>query len=162
MGNIRIGDHVLDEINELKNLGVIFKNDLSFTNHITGVVTTARQRLFLLHKCFLTKDPKILIRAFKTYVLPILDYCSQIWSPHRSRDIDRLESVQRMFTKRLRGYQNLSYSARLTKAGLSSLELRRVRADLVLCFKMLHCLIDLSNSAQLFVVDKNSRTRGHC
>jgi len=67
-----------------------------------------------------------------------------------------------MFTKRLRGYQNLSYSARLTKAGLSSLELRRVRADLVLCFKMLHGLIDLSNSAQLFVVDKNSRTRGHC
>src|ERR1043165_2799667 len=50
LGNIRIGDHVLDEINELKYLGVIFKDDLSFKNHITGVITKARQRLFLLHK----------------------------------------------------------------------------------------------------------------
>ena len=56
LGNIRIGDHVLDEINELKDLGVIFKNDLSFTNHITGVITKAMQRRFLLHNYFLTKD----------------------------------------------------------------------------------------------------------
>jgi len=34
------------------------------------------------------------VRAFKFYVLAILDYCSQVWSPYHIIDINRLESVQ--------------------------------------------------------------------
>src|ERR1043165_9068119 len=64
--------------------------------------------------------------------------CSIPTAPHHSHDIDRLESVQRMFTKRLRGYQNLSYSARRTKAGLSYLELRRIWYRVLRC-----CMVKL-------------------
>jgi len=31
------------------------------------------------------------------YVLPILDYCSVVWSPHELFEIRRIESAQRMF-----------------------------------------------------------------
>ena len=94
-----------------------------------------------MHKCFLTKDPIVLILAYKTYVLPILDYCSVVWSPHEITDIKRIESVQRMFTKRLAGYSELSYSDRLVKAGLCSLELRRLLSDLIYCYKIVHGLV---------------------
>ena len=92
---------VLKEANELKDLGVIFISKLSFVNHITTTVGKAKQRLFLLNKSFLSKDPKTLIMAYKTYVIPILDYCSPVWSPHSATDISPIESVQGLFTKRL-------------------------------------------------------------
>jgi hypothetical protein len=45
--------------------------------------------------------------------LPILDFCSSVWSPHKLTDIDRLEDVQRYFTKRLSGLWYKSYKQRL-------------------------------------------------
>ncbi len=92
------------------------------------------------------------------YILPILDYCSPVWSPHCEKDIKRIESVQRLFTKRLSGYENLSYAERLTKAGLCSLELRRLRADLCLCYKIVHSQIHLDS---FFTLTNAGPTRGH-
>ena len=98
--------------------------------------------------------------AYKTYVLPILEYCCTIWSPSKLGDIDRLEDVQRYFTKRLDGLWDLSYENRLIVCSLRSLELRRLLNDLILCFKIVHKLISLSFS-DLFELDPNQRTRGH-
>ncbi|KAK6044691.1 hypothetical protein COOONC_17804, partial [Cooperia oncophora] len=46
-------------------------------------------------------DVTILLRLYKTYVLPHLEYCSQIWDPTRKKQIIKLEKVQKMFTKLL-------------------------------------------------------------
>ena len=61
-----------------------------------------------------------------------------------------MEAVQRRFTKRLPGLQNLTYLARLKKLNLESLEIRRVRADLILMYKIMFCLIDVSVSDFLY------------
>ena len=42
-----------------------------------------------------------LLRAFKTYVLPVIEYASSVWSPHYAADIRKVERVQRKFTMRL-------------------------------------------------------------
>ena len=42
------------------------------------------------------------------------------------QDIIKIEKVQRRFTKRLRGLKHLSYSDRLNKLGLRSLELQKI------------------------------------
>ena len=47
-----------------------------------------------------------------------------------------------MFTKRLAGYAGLSHPERLEKAGLNTLELRRLHADLCLCYNILHGNLD--------------------
>ena len=65
-----------------------------------------------------------------------------------------------MFTKKLAGFQGLTYPNRLQKAGLSTLELRRLRADLCLCYKILHGHLDTPVS-NLFELDKSRQTRGH-
>ena len=56
--------------------------------------------------------------------------------------------------------ENLSYAARLKKANLCTLELRRLRADLTLCY-MLNKLAHVSNIDKYFTVVSSSRTRGH-
>jgi len=132
----RLTNSQLVKVTKLKDLRVIFNNHLSFSDHITSVISKAKQRLYLLFKCFLTKKPTSLILAYK--ILPIFDHCSLIWSPNTIEDIKRIESVQKMFTKKLLTFSNLSYSDRLLKSGLITFELRRVHADLILCFKIVH------------------------
>jgi len=98
--------------------------------------------------------------ACKVYILPILNYCSTVWNPITLHDIDRLENVQRYFTKRLHSLWNIPYSKRLVICSLTSLELRRLPADVILCYKIVNSLISLI-FADFFVFDVNSRTRGH-
>ena len=45
--------------------------------------------------------PATKARAFKVYARPLLEYASQAWSPYQLKDIKRIESIQRRFTKRL-------------------------------------------------------------
>ena len=89
---------------------------------------------------------KSLVRAFIVYVRSLLEYNSVIWSPRLIQDITKIEKVQRRFTKKLRGLKHLSYSDRLIKLGLPSLELRRLHLDLVYCYKMVFGLVKLNFS----------------
>ena len=75
-------------------------------------------------RCFETRDNELLVRTFTTYVRPLLEYNSVIWSPHLKKDIEAIEKVQRPFTKRLSGLNTLSYSQRLKLLNLPRLELR--------------------------------------
>ena len=150
----------LPKTSEVVDLGVNFNSKLNFSDHISSTIAKAKQRLFLLRKICLSRNPAILIIGFKTYVLPILEYCSPVWNNTHIIDINRLESIQRMFTKKLTGYQGLNYPLRLEKTNLCTLELRRLRADLCYCYKILHGHID-TDSQKMFEIDNNSNTRGY-
>ena len=96
-----------------------------------------------------------------SYILPLFDYCSAIWSPFKLCDIDLLEDVQRNFTKRLlQGMHEVPYEESLVKAGLVSLELRRLRKDLAICYQIVNGLISL-DVKRFFVPDSNCKTRGN-
>jgi len=61
----------------------------------------------LILRCFQSRDPGLLMHAFITFVRPILEYCSVVWSPAFKKDIVRIEAVQRHFTKRLSGFSKI-------------------------------------------------------
>ena len=61
------------------------------------------------------------MRAFVTYVRPILEYNSIIWSPSLVRDIEQLEKVQRRFTKRLRVYEKFIIQQTTSSVGFAKL-----------------------------------------
>jgi len=54
-------------------------------------------------------------------------------------------SVQRKFTKRIPGISGLSYHSRLKALNLESLKLRRLRADLLLAYKILFGLLRVNS-----------------
>jgi len=102
-----------------------------------------------------------MILAYKTYILSIFDYCSPIWSPNTIVDnISRIQSVQRMFTKKLPTFSNLSFSEPLLKADMISLELRHVHADLIVYFKIIQGLLNI-NMTDFIYYEYNTITSGH-
>jgi len=114
----------------------------------------------MILKCFVSKEIKVLLRAYYTYVRPILEYNSVVWSPILKCEIDAVERVQRRFTKRLRGINLLSYCDRLTKLELNTLELRRLHNDLVMCYKIVFGLIDVKFT-DFFTFTPSGVTRGN-
>ena len=68
------------------------------------------------------------------YIRPRLEFCVQAWCPYLRKDIARIERVQRRATKLIKGLSDMSYSERLSRTGLISMEKRRVRCDLIQVF----------------------------
>ena len=101
----------------------------------------------------------MLLRDYTTYVRPILEFNTVVWSPSLKCDIRSVEKVQRKFTKRLPGYGDISYVERRAKLNLKTLELRRLHYDLVMCYKIVFNIMQLRFSD--FFVFSTLPTRGH-
>ena len=159
-----IGKQPVDRVHEVRDLGIIVDSSLKFTSHINSIVAKANGRAALIHKCFVSRHPDVMVRAFKVYVRPMLEYAVSVWSPCYNYAIDKVESVQRKFTKRLRGCKNMDYPARLDHLQLQSLERRRLIADLVLTYRIIFGIIDL-NMSDYFTLQSSSghsaATRGN-
>jgi len=84
-----------------------------------------------------------------------------VWSPSLMRDITLIEQIQRRFTKRLRGpgYRNISYAERLRLLNLDTLKVRRLKFDLIYCYKIVFGFLRV-NCDNFFVI-ATSRARGH-
>jgi len=106
-----INDQPINTVREVRDLGVIVDSSLKFNSHISYIVVKANSRASLIHKCFVSRNPEILLRAFKVYVRPLLEYATCVWSPHYNYGVDKIEAVQRKFTERLNGCKDLEYPA---------------------------------------------------
>ena len=100
-------------------------------------VTSTIRALGMINRSIQYKSKSVLLCLYKTLVRPHLEYCTQIWSPHYSRDKQLLEKVQHRFTRMVPGMKVLPYKERLRQLGLWTIEERRNRADLIEMFKML-------------------------
>ena len=79
---------------------ITITSDLSLSSHIDSIVSKAHQRANIIRRCFVSRNVDLLVRAFITYVRPVLEYNSVTWSPHLKYHIERIEKVQRRFTKK--------------------------------------------------------------
>ena len=92
-----------------------------------------------------------------TALINILEITEQLV---HTRDVETVERVQRRFTKILPGFKNLTYTERLKRLKLPSLELRRLYNDLTWCYKILFGYVDVS-SDEFFAPSPVVHTRGH-
>jgi hypothetical protein len=74
---------------------------------------------------------KLILRALR----PLLEHCSPVWSPHTLGNISKVEAVQRRFNKSIHYLSSLSYMDHMKELSIETLELRRLKQDLVVCFK---------------------------
>jgi len=107
----------------------------------------------MIHRCFVSRNVELLTRAFVTYVRPLLEYSSVIWSPSLKRDSALLGQVHRRFTKRLPGLKDHSYDERLKLLNLERLELCRIWSDLLWCYKIAFGLVHVNREELLQAVD---------
>ena len=67
---------------------------------------------------------------------------SQLWSPSLSSEISKIEDIQRQFTKKIDGMEELSYHERLRKLRMYSQERRRDRYMIIFIWKISMGLVD--------------------
>ena len=84
-----------------------------------------------------------------------------VWSPHRKKDIKKLERIQKIATKMVPEISTLPYEERLKEMNLPTLEDRRERGDLIMLFKMINGMEKLDRE-DLFVREQREGLRGHC
>lgn len=160
INNVPLTEPIIKDRVIVKDLGVHFSPSLSFSFHITKIVSKARSIVNLMFRSFRGNQPSLYCKAFSTYILPHLEYCSLIWNPAHSVELSKeLERVQRDFTRRLYYRCSLppsSYLERLSFLGLSTLENRRFVSDIVFIHSVLNkrCALDVSS---LLIISPLSR-----
>ena len=75
------------------------------------------------------------------------------------KDINILERVQKRATKMINGFYEIKYETRFTKLGLTTLETRRLRGDLIAVFKILKGCDDIGEN--IFFVRLKCSLSGH-
>jgi len=98
----------------VKNLGVVVDSDMKFSQHVSVLC----RRTAILY-C----EPTLPTCVHWLNMLHKFVRHTYIWI---SSNINKLEAVQRRFTKRLIGMHDLDYTARLRALNIDSLEKRRL------------------------------------
>jgi hypothetical protein len=151
---------VLRESTIERDLGIMVDSSMKFTEQCNMAIKNANSTLGLIRRTIKCKSKLIIINLYKALVRPKLDYCVQAWRPYLKKNIDNIEKIQHRATKMIEGCKHLKYEERLIFTGLTTLEERRTRGDLIEVFKMIKGL-NKSDFRNFFTLAQNSRTRGH-
>jgi ribonucleases P/MRP protein subunit RPP40 len=158
--------NILDKVSEEKDLGVVICDNLKVSKQCRIAAKKGYQILGLIYRTFVSKNKNIIIKLYKSLVRPHLDYCIQAWRPYLKKDIEVLEGVQRRATRMIVECKDMEYDERLRSSGLTTLETRRIRADLIEVYRIMNGLD--GGKQQLFGGQMHSdvslstmETRGH-
>ena len=94
-------------------------NDLTFTLHISNIVTAANRLVGWAMRTFRRRSKLVMLTIWKSLIQSELDYTSQLWSPSDQTSISSLESVAK-----IDGMAGLNYWERLKSLQLYSQERR--------------------------------------
>ena len=90
----------------------------------------------------------------------MLEYACQLWNPKSLNLINKLEEVQRSFTKHITGMFDLPYEYRLQQLKLYSLQCRRDRYQIIYIWKIMESLV--ANLDPPIAVSTSSRLGKMC
>lgn len=150
-------------VDSLCDLGIICDRELNFRSHIDTSIKRANSALgFVKRWSKEFSDPYVTKSLYTTFVRPLLEYASQVWSPSYLSHSQRIEAVQRRFLRfALRGLPWSDphilppYEHRLKLINMESLEYRRRVADVVFTHQLLAGNIDCPSLLQKISLQTN-------
>ena len=128
---------IISEKPHLRDLGVTMSADGTFKQHITNICQSARNMCSWILRTFESRSPDLMLTLWKSLIIPILDYCSQLWSPSKVGEIQQIEDLQKAFSRKIRSSKRENYWQRLKTYHLYSLERRRERYRIIYVWKIL-------------------------
>ena len=150
---------VLPKDTKEKDLGIWFKDNLKFDEHINYIVNRANRLVGLIKRTFKSLDKDSFLILYKSLIRSILDYGGSVYYPYTKKNIQLIENVQRRATRILPELKGLSYGERLESLILPTMHYRRKRYDLIQLFKIVHGYEDIKPD-KFFEFNDNC-TRGH-
>ena len=136
---VKISDSILERVStfKFKYLGIIFKPNLSWSDHILYARLRAKRTLGLIYRHFYKHcSSSTLLLLYQTLVRPILEYCSILWDPPSSSVSSSLESIQHFAMKIISKSWTSPYSSLLSSLNLHTLQHRRKAAKVITIYKL--------------------------
>ena len=124
----------------VKNLGILVQRDTKFDENIEDSCKKCRRQTGWILRTFTTREPQAMLTLYRALVLPIAEYCCQLWCPTVIGKVQELEGIQRSFTSRIKGLEHLNYWERLKALSLYSLQRRRERYLIIYVWKIVQGL----------------------
>ena len=138
----------LEVTDKEKDVGVYILPSLKPSVQVAKAAKKANQVLGQLLRTFTFRDKVHFVQLYVQRVRCLMEYAVQSWNPWLKQDIDLLEDVQRRAVRSISGL-NGTYEEKLKKVGLTTLEERRHRGDMIQTFKMINKIDDM-DPAQFF------------
>lgn len=132
--------HLLKPSEVARDLGVQLSSNYSWTYHIGEMVRCSRNIASWVLGVFRNRSSFIMLQLYKSLVRCRVEYCCPLWNPLKVESIQQIEDIQRYFTRRISGLQNINYWERLFKLKLLSLQRRRERYMIIHVWKILNNL----------------------
>ena len=87
---------------------------------------------------FRDRSVNVMLTLYKSMVHSKLEYCCLVWSPSSVGEIQKIENIQRSFTRRITGCRSMGYWDRLKRLKIMSLQRRRERYCIIHVWKILN------------------------
>ena len=130
-------EDIIQEKESLRDLGVMMNNDSTFSTHVEFVCGKVRQKSGWVLRTFNNRQSWFLKLMWKTLVQPHVDYCSQLYFPHLSSEMQKIENLQQIYTKKIPEVSQLNYWERIKVLKLYSQERRMERYRILYSWKIL-------------------------
>jgi len=88
--------YILEKLNSINDLGVIFDSKLTFEDHMAQKINKAYSILGIIKRNFIYMDESSFILSYKSMVRPHLQYANSVWCPYKQGDIKELEKIQEL------------------------------------------------------------------
>ena len=96
-----------------KDLGIVFDSELKLVKHIEEVCNKGHQRIALIRRTFNYMDGKMFLVLYNlSLIIPMLEYCSTVWSTMFKKDSEKLEKMERKATKLVGSIRDKDYPSR--------------------------------------------------
>ena len=141
----KLSGHTLQGSNNHKYLGITLSSDLKWNTQVDKAVSKANGMIGFLRRNLGAAPQKLKVQAYKSLVLPHIEYCSTVWDPHTKNNIQKLEAVQRRAARFILNDYNResSVTAMLKSLDFPQLQDRRRANRLVMMHKIIHNNVDL-------------------
>ena len=133
-------ENVIDVKDVLRDLGVIMNDKATFSDHIDKVCAQVNQKASWILRTFQCRRTSFLKQMWKSLIQGHVDYCSQLYQPIQSSNLQRIENLQKVYTKRIPEVREKNYWERLKMLKMNSQQRRMERYRIIYTWKILENL----------------------
>ena len=111
--------------------------DLCWSQYISNIHLRARQIIGIFYRKFYKNaQPATLLQLYISFIHPHLEYCTAVWDPYLTKDIELLEKIQKFGLKVCMKDWSSGYDELLSKTNVPSLAKRHSQARLCTIYKL--------------------------